>query len=181
MPIETCWHLPPASSRYVKIIRRSTAAAIFWGNRFMVPASRTLAGFVLMGRRYSEDDWNTEYAKSFGVFFHGQAAGVVDSRGEQLIDDNFYIAFNAHFEPLTFTIPQYLPGEFLIVANTAETGPVKPLPKRQVIAVLAAVATAASTSPVTAGDEEPYIYAGGTFNVEARSVVVLCSNRMTIE
>ncbi len=129
------------------------------------------------GGEMSEDDWNTGYAKSFGVFFNGQAPGVVDGRGEQLTDDDFYIAFNAHFEPLRFTIPHHLPGDFVIVANTAEFGPLKPPPKRQVVAVLAAVATAASTSPATAGDEDGFIFPGGAFNVEARSVVVLCSSR----
>jgi glycogen operon protein len=122
------------------------------------------------GVEMSEDDWKTGYAKTLGVFLNGLAPGVVDGRGEQLTDDNFYVAFNAHFEALTFTIPEHLKGNYLVVIDTNESGPVKPLPKLQSAAILPAVSAGAND-----GDE--YIRAGGSFSVEARSVVVLSARR----
>jgi glycogen operon protein len=53
----------------------------------------------------SEEDWGSGYAKSMAVFLNGEAIPSPDSRGEQITDDSFLVVFNAHHEPLTFTLP----------------------------------------------------------------------------
>jgi glycogen operon protein len=41
--------------------------------------------------------------------------------GEKLIDDNFYLIFNAHYEPIDFVLPTARYGkEWYIILNTAE-------------------------------------------------------------
>ena len=39
------------------------------------------------------------------MFLNGKAIATPDHRGEPIVDDSFYLLFNAHYEPLTFTLP----------------------------------------------------------------------------
>jgi glycogen operon protein len=57
------------------------------------------------GDEMSEENWNQEYAKSLGVFLNGQGIHTHNIAGEQIIDDSFYILFNAHHESIDFRIP----------------------------------------------------------------------------
>ena len=53
----------------------------------------------------SEEDWQVGHAKSLGVFLHGAAIQRPGEHGERVKDDSFYVIFNAHHEPLPFTLP----------------------------------------------------------------------------
>jgi isoamylase len=57
------------------------------------------------GEEMSEADWNAPFAKSIGVFLNGQALEGLDERGERRTDDSFLLLFNAHHEPLDWTLP----------------------------------------------------------------------------
>jgi isoamylase len=57
------------------------------------------------GQQMTEEDWESGFAKSFGVFLNGDAIPSLDKRGQRIVDDSFYILFNAHHEPLEFTLP----------------------------------------------------------------------------
>ncbi|EDZ67014.1 glycogen debranching enzyme GlgX [Nitrosococcus oceani AFC27] len=61
--------------------------------------------FTPEGQEMSEEDWGVGYAKSLGVYLNG--AGIIDTDryGEPVVDDSFYLLFNAHHKPLTFTLP----------------------------------------------------------------------------
>jgi glycogen operon protein len=115
----------------------------------------------------SEEDWKTGFAKSLAVFLSGQAPGLIDARGEPLIDDDFYIAFNAHYEDIPFNLPATLKGSFRIILNAAESAPVKPMARPSAGTVLPTDATAANIP------SEPCLTAGDQFNVNARSVLIL--------
>jgi len=65
--------------------------------------------FTPAGEPMSDEDWDTGFAKSVGVFLNGSAIHAPDARGERTVDDNLFIVFNAHHEPLTFALP---PAEF---------------------------------------------------------------------
>ena len=54
----------------------------------------------------TEGDWGQSFAKSLGVFLNGQAIAHPDARGERVVDASFYVLFNAHDEPLAFTLPR---------------------------------------------------------------------------
>jgi glycogen operon protein len=62
--------------------------------------------FTPRGSEMSEEDWRAGFAKSLGVFLNGGAIPTPNERGEQIVDDSFYIMFNAHHEPLDFTLPE---------------------------------------------------------------------------
>ena len=57
------------------------------------------------GEHMSEEDWNSGFAKSIGVYLNGDAIPGVGRRGEPLHDDSFYLLFNAHHEAMDFVLP----------------------------------------------------------------------------
>jgi len=75
-----------------------------------------IAFFRPDGTNMRDADWDHEYARSMMVFLNGDAIPEPDQRGERVVDDSFLIAFNAHHETLTFTIPDEVYGEGWLVA-----------------------------------------------------------------
>jgi glycogen operon protein len=61
--------------------------------------------FTAGGQVMSDEDWQAGFAKSLGVFLNGDAIPTPNERGERIVDDSFYVVFNAHHEPLSFTLP----------------------------------------------------------------------------
>jgi glycogen operon protein len=61
--------------------------------------------FKADGELMTEEDWNTGFARTLGVFLNGKAIPTLDPRGEPVVDDSFYILFNAHHEAMDFTLP----------------------------------------------------------------------------
>jgi isoamylase len=62
--------------------------------------------FTPGGAEMSEQDWQAGYAKSLGVFLNGRGIPTPNERGEQIVDETFYAMFNAHHEPVEFTLPE---------------------------------------------------------------------------
>jgi glycogen operon protein len=76
------------------------------------------------GGLMTDDDWNTSFARSVGVYLNGEALPDPDSRGERVTDDSFYILFNAHSAPIRFKLPTCPWGErWAIVMDTNEPVP----------------------------------------------------------
>ena len=63
------------------------------------------------GEQMTDDDWNNAFARSLGLYLNGDALPDPDSHGERLVDDSFYILFNAHYERITFRLPTYAWGQ----------------------------------------------------------------------
>jgi isoamylase len=77
--------------------------------------------FTPAGAEMSEADWQAGFAKSLGVFLNGRGIPSPNERGEPVVDDSFYVMFNAHNEPLEFTLPEKKWGKrWGVVLNTAE-------------------------------------------------------------
>lgn len=64
-----------------------------------------IAWFLPAGTEMTEENWNHDYAKSLAVYLNGKGIRTLGPKGEHVIDDNFYVIFNAHYEELTFTLP----------------------------------------------------------------------------
>ncbi|RFZ52505.1 hypothetical protein BB170200_04733 [Mycobacterium marinum] len=105
-----------------------------------------IAWFAADGSEMADEDWGVGFAKSIAVFLNGQGIADRDMSGHRVLDDSFILCFNAHFEPIDFTLP---PVEF-------GSG------WRVVVATAAATATSAGALPAAA-----------TIVVDARSSVVL--------
>jgi isoamylase len=67
--------------------------------------------FTPSGAEMSENDWQAGFAKSLGVFLNGNAIGTPTERGDRIVDDSFYIMFNAHQEAVDFRLPPKAWGE----------------------------------------------------------------------
>ena len=67
---------------------------------------KDLAWFAPDAKEMTDEHWNVGFAKSFGVFLNGAAIETMDEEGNRIIDDSFYLIFNAHHEPLVFLLPE---------------------------------------------------------------------------
>jgi len=64
-----------------------------------------VAWFKPDGNPMTDEDWQNGYAKSLGVFLNGDAIPTVDTRGDPIVDDSFYLLFNAHYDAISFHLP----------------------------------------------------------------------------
>jgi glycogen operon protein len=104
--------------------------------------------FTPSGDEMSDEDWDYAAAKSLQVFLNGQGIATVDERGERVVDDSFLLMFNAHHEPMKFTVPsEEYAGNWGVEVDTA--------------------------SPLETELEDELAKAGSTRTVEGRSIVVL--------
>jgi isoamylase len=125
--------------------------------------------FAPDGSEMSEEDWESGFAKSVGVFLNGEAIPDPDPRGEKVADDSFLLLFNAHYEPLPFTIPNRDWGDHWVVVLDTDDLPLRPDGGTET------AATAHGTTMVWEpglGEGEP-VKKGEQIDVGARSLMVL--------
>ncbi|HEY0244374.1 MAG TPA: glycogen debranching protein GlgX [Mucilaginibacter sp.] len=80
-----------------------------------------IAWFLPEGTEMSDENWNHDFAKSLGVFLNGKGLHYVGPKGEKIVDDNFYMIFNAHHEALDYQIPEKIHGKpWTKVLDTSE-------------------------------------------------------------
>ena len=112
----------------VDLIRLRASHPVFWRRRWF--QGRPIRGsevsdigwFTPGGTEMSDQDWQTGFAKSLGVFLNGSAIRMTDERGRHLVDDSFYVMFNAHSEPVEFVLPESKWGEHWTIAlDTSES------------------------------------------------------------
>ena len=90
---------------------------------------------------------NEGFAKAMGVFLNGDALEL-GRRGEEHVDDSFLLLFNAHHEPIEFTIPSGRWGEHW--------------------------ETVLDTSVWSIDEERPTVKPGDVVTAEPRSILALC-------
>jgi len=61
--------------------------------------------FLPDGNEMTEENWNHDFAKSLAVFLNGRGVRTLGPRGEQVIDDSFYVIFNAYHDSITYQLP----------------------------------------------------------------------------
>ena len=86
------------------------------------------------GEEMTDADWGASYAKSLAVFLNGDAISEPDPRGGKITDAKFLLLFNAHSNPLTFTLPEanYAAGwEVVIDTAFGVLGAIHP-PKKEI-------------------------------------------------
>ncbi len=62
--------------------------------------------FTPGGEEMTDEDWAQGYARSLGVYLDGDGIASLDGRGNRIIDDSFFLFFNAHHEPIDFALPE---------------------------------------------------------------------------
>ncbi len=78
------------------------------------------------GSEMDEADWNSGFARSLMVFLNGDAIPEPDPTGRRITDDHFLLMFNAHFDPIKFTVPPVRFGDKWRVRVDASTTLVDP-------------------------------------------------------
>lgn len=79
-----------------------------------------IAWFTPEAQHMDEEAWSNGLAKSLMIFLNGSAIPEPDPRGQQILDDSFLVMFNAHDEPLAFTLPEEEYGaQWIPVIDTA--------------------------------------------------------------
>ncbi|WP_342648283.1 glycogen debranching protein GlgX [Mucilaginibacter sp. CSA2-8R] len=117
-----------------------------WFKGTQIRGVEDIAWFLPEGVQFSDEHWNHDFAKSLAVFINGRALRTRNDAGEAVIDDGFYVIFNAHWEPVNYILPDTLYGKtWTKIVDTAES---------------------------EVGDEETYD-AGSTIEVQGRSIIVL--------
>ncbi|HYO23172.1 MAG TPA: glycogen debranching protein GlgX [Flavisolibacter sp.] len=64
-----------------------------------------IAWFNTDGSEMSEDAWKQDFAKTLGIFLNGKGIPTPGPKGEKILDDNFFIIFNAYHDALQFKLP----------------------------------------------------------------------------
>lgn len=65
-----------------------------------------IAWFLPDGSEMNEEHWRNDYAKSLAVYLNGMGIHTLDSTGERIVDDSFYVIFNAHHGSIEYKLPE---------------------------------------------------------------------------
>jgi isoamylase len=105
------------------------------------------------GQPMRPEDWEAGFARSLALFLNGRAITEPDPRGERIVDDSLLLIFNAHHEPVEFTLPAADLAPAWRVAVDTETGQAAP------------------------AEDEPALEPGATVTVVGRAAMVLVDPR----
>ena len=76
--------------------------------------------FLPDGAHMTPDHWQQDFAKTIAMYLNGEGLHAVNSEGEEVIDDNFYVIFNAHSEEVAYKLPaQEYAKDWALVIDTA--------------------------------------------------------------
>jgi isoamylase len=80
-----------------------------------------IAWFLPDGSEMTEENWTNDFAKSLAVYLNGHGLRSLDEKGQKILDDDFYVIFNAHHDALDFILPDEKYGdEWTRVLDTDE-------------------------------------------------------------
>jgi pullulanase/glycogen debranching enzyme len=128
--------------------------------------------FAPDGTEMTEEDWDSGFAKSVGMFLNGDAIPDPDPRGEKITDDSFLVLFNAHYESLPFTIPSRDWGDHWVVVLDTDYLPLRPEAGATASVPMAPAPATTITWDPGLGEGEP-VKKGEQIDVGARSLMVL--------
>ncbi len=74
------------------------------------------------GGEMTEEDWGREDAHALAVFLNGQEIPTHDREGNPIEGASFLMVFNAHHDPIDFTVPAPLGARWVTVLDTAAGG-----------------------------------------------------------
>jgi isoamylase len=91
----------------------------FSGRSILGDDEREIAWFRPDGSEMTGDDWHSSFGKAVCVVLNGQAIPYPGNRGEPVTDDAFVLIFNAHYEPIEWTLPPGFCAAWAIEIDTA--------------------------------------------------------------
>jgi glycogen operon protein len=92
----------------------------FRGHAPHAAGASDIGWFTPAGLEMNDMDWQTGFAQALAVFLNGNAIPGMDRHGESVVDDSFYLLFNAHEAAIDFTLPPPVWGKrWLLELDTA--------------------------------------------------------------
>jgi isoamylase len=89
------------------------------GKRIRGSDERDLTWLRPDSREMTDAEWGAEWNRTMGVMLSGDALGEVDENGDLIMDDMLLVLFNAHTEPVAFTLPPGAAAAWELVIDTA--------------------------------------------------------------
>jgi isoamylase len=110
-----------------RLIALRKAHPVFRRSRFLTGREQLGSGlpdvwwFRPDGRRMTQRDWQRGDAHTLGVFLNGDEIPTRAADGDRIQGDSFLLLFNAHYEPVTFSLPTRRFGaRWIVDLGTAE-------------------------------------------------------------
>jgi isoamylase len=111
---ETSWfdwdHVDEEFAEWVrKVVGLRRAHAVLrrrrWFQGRKIRDTEDLGWFRPDGATMTDDDWETGYARSIGVFLNGDAIPTPDAFGGRILDDSLFVILNASDTDMRWTVP----------------------------------------------------------------------------
>jgi glycogen operon protein len=67
--------------------------------------SRDISWYGTDGKELDQAAWEAGWGRALGMMLNGETLDVVDELGNPIVDKSFLLLFNAHYEPVEFTLP----------------------------------------------------------------------------
>jgi glycogen operon protein len=83
----------------------------------------------------TQRDWTSSETRTLGVFLNGREIREQTRHGEPIFDESFLLVFNAHSEPVVFTLPTRRFGSRWQVELATGEAPEETLGARALVAV----------------------------------------------
>jgi isoamylase len=93
-----------------------------WFQGRSIRGSVDLGWFKPDGAEMGDDDWDAGSLRAIGIFLNGEAITDRDRRGQRITDDSFLLLFNAHAEPVDWTLPKQWGQWWEVIIETADPG-----------------------------------------------------------
>ncbi len=77
----------------------------FKGQPFKGVGVEDIAWFRPDGLEMTDSNWRDDFAKTLGIFLNGKAIPSPGPKGERIVDDNFFLIFNAFYDNIPFQLP----------------------------------------------------------------------------
>jgi isoamylase len=94
-----------------KLIKLRTVHAVFRRRRWFQGQPihglglEDIAWFLPDGSEMADDHWNEDHAKCLAVYLNGRGVHTRGAKGELILDDSFYVIFNAAHHPMDYQLP----------------------------------------------------------------------------
>lgn len=108
------WDLDGAQKKLLEFARRLVKLRqeqpvlhrrrFFQGRAIRGADIKDIAWFEPSGKEMTDEAWTADFMRCLGVVWSGEV-NEVDERGERITGDTFMMLFNAHHEPIPFTLP----------------------------------------------------------------------------
>jgi isoamylase len=128
------WDLDERKQKFLDFVRKVIylwkTQPVFQRRKFFLGRAirgsdiKDISFFNPSGKDMSDADWNAGYVKCMGVRLAGDLINDETDRGEPIVGDTLLVLFNAHWEPISFTLPETRDGHvWHLTLDTANLDP----------------------------------------------------------